>query len=85
MNCNATFVYLNCYPSIAHGHYLQLITKTTNITAKNFGFLLNSKTFPLLNFKQCPKGLTKNGTTYFVKEKRMLHLNYLNCKQEQQK
>ena len=25
-----TFVYLNCHPFIAHGHYLYLITKTTN-------------------------------------------------------
>ena len=34
MNCYATFVYLNCHPFIAHGHYLYLINKTTNITAK---------------------------------------------------
>lgn len=52
---------------MAHGHYLYLITKTANITAKNSV----SKTFPLLNLKLCPKGLTKNRTTYFVKEKRI--------------
>ena len=66
MNCYATFVYLNCHPFIAHGHYLYLPTNRTNITAKNSV----SKTFPLLNFKLFPKGLTKNRTTYFVKEKK---------------
>ena len=37
MYCYA-FVYLNCHPFKAHGHYLCLITKKTNITAKNLGF-----------------------------------------------
>ena len=60
MNCYATFVYLNCHPFIALGHYLYFISKTTNIAAKKSV----SKTFPLLNFKLCPKGLTKNRTTY---------------------